>query len=437
MEKMHCRAAAFQLTGDRSLAVTVDGADQGHQAGTWRSVVAGDWASVRLFEQVADRPVEQLYGDLLPMIREADLSAVNLECALGGTEPLAKDGPNLRGSVASAQALADAGFDVVCLGNNHVMDYGCEGLNATLRACHQAGLTPTGAGLNVDQSYQPALMSCGGVQVGLLSLADREEGDATWCRPGVAPVWDVQLFDRIRQVRSAVDVLIVVLHGGKEYLPVPSPYWYELVLAIAGAGPDLVVGHHPHVPQGVTWRLCDDGRHVPVIFSTGNFVFRPAASDGLTIPPRTADGYLVQADWAGRRLVGLQLVPYVITDLGPRRPADLQMLHFEQLMRGLSDPLSHRQWVDAWFDAAVEHLWEHGYCDRLQALTALLCADDPKMRHARSHHRSPAHLSLIDRVIERKLTGQWGRHPSGKYEQLQAWFAGHWPCPPTEVPDAN
>lgn len=408
----------------------------------WTLLGAGDWASVRCFENVAARSPEAVYGALLEPIQAADLSLVNLECALGGTRPLLKDGPNLQGDPASARHLRDAGFDLACLGNNHVLDYGAAGLQATLDACAAAGLPTTGAGSNTEEAYRPAIVERGGVRIGVLSLADREEGDATADRPGVAPIFDIHVLDRVRAVRAAVDVLILVLHGGKEYVPVPPPYWVERVLAVAACGADLVIGHHPHVPQGITMLERDPSGPdalrppIPVLFSIGNFVFRPAAADGVCIPPRTADGYLVQARFAGARLAGVELIPYgIVPEDGPRRLTGAQAEAFADLLAGMSAPLADRRAVADWFDAVTDHFWTHQVRERLRGLTEKSCAGDREaIRHARSHHNSPTHLTLIDNALQRILSGalEAGEGDAAIRARLAGWFAGRWPVPPVD-----
>jgi poly-gamma-glutamate synthesis protein (capsule biosynthesis protein) len=405
----------------------------------WSLLVAGDWASCRCFADAAARKPEDLYGPLLDDIRGAELAVVNLECALGGQTPLPKDGPNLKGDPASGAALAAAGFHVAAIGNNHVFDYGATGLRATLDACRSAGLATVGAGEHLEQATRPLLVERGGVRIGILSFADREEGDAEPDRPGVAPATDVHVLDRVRRLRQEADVSIVLVHGGREYVPVPPTYWYDRVLAIAGAGADLVVGHHPHVPQGAVLLDSPDGRRVPVLFSTGNFVFRPAAPAADEIPPRTRDGYLVRARFDGTRMAGLTLVPYVVDEqLGPRPVAPDDRRHFVKLLESLSKPLSSRPAVRDWFDAVVDHQWAHGYRQRVEVLTRKMCEGDAEaLRHARSHHRSAAHLTIIDRAIERQLHGLVGTAPGETIEQLRGWYEGTWPCPPSRPADAR
>ncbi|MCC5845324.1 MAG: CapA family protein [Verrucomicrobia bacterium] len=398
-----------------------------------RLLIAGDWASIRIHEDAARRSPEQLYGGLAEHIAGADLSIVNLECVLGGETPVPKDGPNLKGDPESARALKAAGFDLATLANNHMMDYGTEGMRATLDACRRAGLASVGAGDNEHAALRPAYSEVRGLRVGVLNLSDREDGEAGRDTPGVADGFAYAADRAVRDMRDQSDFCLVIAHGGKEYVPVPSLYWYEQLLRYALSGADMVVAHHPHVPQGITWLTPEGRAPVPVIFSTGNFVFRPAASDGANIPPHTADGYLVEASIETRRVAGLTLRPYLIQQEAGPRPLDTprQLEDFRKVLEAQSEPLTDPRQVAAWFDAACDWLWTRGYRERLEGLTAKLCVGDlTAARHARNHHHGNAHLTLIDHMIARMIHQSPPPDPVLTHA-LQRWFTAGWrPEPP-------
>lgn len=401
----------------------------GPSTSTRRIVVAGDWSAVREFSDAASRPPSSLYGGLLPRIAGADLAMVNLECPLGGDKPIAKDGPAFRVDRSSAAALARAGFRVATLANNHIFDQSDAGLRATLDACAEAGVRCVGAGEGLASAAAPLFVDVGSMRLGIIAFADTEEGMASADSGGAAPIFDVHVLDRCRDARRQCDQLLAVVHGGKEYAPYPPPYWYDQVLALTHAGVDAIVGHHPHVPQGLVIAYTDDGRHrVPVIFSTGNFVFpprppTPVASAWMRF------GYMVELAWASDGVASVELIPYRIdpaTGLAALQGNELAL--FNTVLCQLSRPLASRHEVVAWFDAAVEHFWEHEWRHRLAGLTPKMLADDHDgLRHGRSHFRSPAHLSLIDRAVQRKLDGSFGKTEASLRQALTGWFAGTWP----------
>lgn len=393
-----------------------------------RVLMAGDWASIRMHSDAARRKPEDLYGGLVEPVARADLAIVNLECVLGGDTPVPKDGPNLKGDPDSAKALKAVGFHLATLANNHMMDFGREGLEATLDICHNAGLETVGAGLDEAEALQPAYREVHGLRVGVLNLSDHEDGEADARNPGVADGFGYAVDRVIRTMREASDFCMVIAHGGKEYVPVPSLYWYEQLLHYAESGADLVVAHHPHVPQGMTWVHLPGRAPVPVIFSTGNFVFRPAAPDGANMPVHTADGYLVEAAIAPHRVAGLKLIPYRIQQEAGPRPLEnaAELKAFQQFIETLSAPLADPDLVAEWFDVCCEWLWEHGYRVRVEGLTAKFCAGDPVgARHARNHHHGKAHLHLINRILQRMIYALPPPNPE-LTQALKDWFTQGW-----------
>ncbi|MCC5830585.1 MAG: CapA family protein [Phycisphaeraceae bacterium] len=418
-------APRFNVLADR---LRVDLAQPDAQADVSRILFGGDWAAVREFTEISQTDPKTLYGSLLAAIGAANLAVVNLECPLGGEDPIIKDGPNFRCDLGCAAALAGAGFQIATLANNHIFDQGLSGLVSTLQSCRDAGLETVGAGLDLDQAARPIVRDVGGTRVGMIALADAEEGLADQGRGGAAPIFDVNVLDRCRSARGKCDLLVAIVHGGKEYAPYPSPYWYRQVLALVDAGVDAIIGHHPHVPQGVTIAHARDGRAVPVVFSTSNFVFPPRMPTEVSSAWMNL-GYMVQLGLEGGSIRSVELLPYRID--APRGIDGLEgdaIDSFKRFMDELCRPLADPDEVETWFGASADYFWEHEWRKRIEGLTAKMCRDDPAgLRHGRSHFHSLAHSTLIDRVITRKQSGIYGQAPKAQQDALADWMAGRWP----------
>jgi poly-gamma-glutamate synthesis protein (capsule biosynthesis protein) len=390
-------------------------------------LVAGDWASCRCYADAAERSPVELYGPLAADILGADLSIVSLECALAGDTPVLKEGPNLKGTPESPQALRTAGFDLATLGNNHTADFGEDGLIETVSLCEVAGLATVGAGREPET---PVVRDLAGTRFGVLNLAEPEGPEPD--RPGVhlASAYDHRVSEWVRRLKADCDVAMVVIHGGREYVPVPPIYWYDLLLAVADAGADIIVAHHPHVPHGGAIRRTGDGREVPIFFSTGNFIFRPAVTRPDQVPPHTADGYMVRLGLADGEIAGVELIPYRIDGGDGVRPiANDEIERFAHMMRELSAELTDRERMIAWYDTIVEFQWERHYRERFEGFTRKwLDGDLDALRWVRSHHSSPTHSRLIDRALMRIQDGSFGGAPVELTERLEHWYAGTWPC---------
>jgi GNAT superfamily N-acetyltransferase len=209
-----------------------------------------------------------------------------------------------RADPESARTLADSGVGVVSLANNHVTDFGPEGLADTLTALDDAGIRHCGAGPDARAARRPVVVEVGGMRVGLLSLMQRyqmyleERMYATPERPGVALLRPSRLAKDIGRLRDRVDLCVVLVHWGRNYKPL-TELQQRLAVQMVAAGADLIVGHHPHVPHPV-----DSIGGVPVLYSLGN---GPFGSPGRYHSGRPPYGLIARVDVEPHRVVDLDI----------------------------------------------------------------------------------------------------------------------------------
>ncbi len=196
---------------------------------------------------------------LLPIaaaLQRADLSFVNLETPL-----IAEPGGRLfAGPLEAATWLSEAGVTVANVANNHMLDFGTDGLGSTVDALAAAGIKAVGT------ADGPAhhIFDLAGLRVAILASARTLKP-----LPGGIREYDAQrLIEDVRQARAAAEVVVVSLHLGYMFMDVPHPGQRGEILALLSAGADLVVAHHPHVLQGVE---IHDGR--VACYSLGNLLF--------------------------------------------------------------------------------------------------------------------------------------------------------------------
>ncbi|MDO4475330.1 MAG: CapA family protein [Lachnospiraceae bacterium] len=160
--------------------------------------------------------------------------------------------------------------DIWNISNNHIMDAGLEGLLQTQTIAGQHQARTLGAGVNEDQASQPVFLpEAGGI--GLLGVAYMTECiPATDTDPGVFR-WDHMdlIGQRIRQIKEQCRWCIIVAHGGEEFADLPNPYTRDRYRQYLEMGADLVVAHHPHVPEN--YELLENGK--AIFYSLGNFIF--------------------------------------------------------------------------------------------------------------------------------------------------------------------
>jgi poly-gamma-glutamate synthesis protein (capsule biosynthesis protein) len=292
-------------------------------------LVASDWAPIRAFGSIVRSAPEAVYGDLLPLLRGADLRIVNCECALTrASRPVWKSGAVFKGEPGHVRGLTCVPFDVACLANNHVLDYGVPGLRETLRVLDRAGIATVGAGLTDERAHAPLACSANGIRVHVVNFSEGEDLTASEGGPGVFG-WDIPRVQRaVRACKRKGGVVVAIGHCGLEYVPFAPPYVVSAFRAVAEAGADVVIGHHPHVTQGMEiWN------HTPIVYSLGNFVFYQP-----TVLFHRKVGVCVELRLDGARLAGLELHPYVITDAGLRRLRSDEDPAFRRTAARLSAP---------------------------------------------------------------------------------------------------
>ena len=226
------------------------------------------------FDRYMDRKWEDedlLSEDVLDFFRRADHTCANVEGALIDAADDGSRGVFFHSMNPEATSvLKKIGADIWSIGNNHTMDAGREGVLSTKRIASELGCRTFGAGMNEVEASEPVyLEEAGGIGMfGVSYMAECIPATAT--DPGIFR-WDDMgyIAKRIREVKSRCRWCIVVAHGGEEFTSLPSPYTRDRYLKFLELGADVVVGHHPHVPEN--YELFENGK--AVFYSLGNFIF--------------------------------------------------------------------------------------------------------------------------------------------------------------------
>jgi len=332
-------------------------------------IVASDWAPIRAFDSIVKTAPETVYGDLLPVLRAADLRIVNCECALTTAEtPVWKSGAVFKGVPDHIDGLLAAPFDVACLANNHVLDYDVRGLRDTLHLLDRHGIATVGAGLDEDTACAPLTITCNDVRVHVVNFSEGEDLTAARGGPGVFG-WDIaRVTDLVRQAKRAGGLVIAIGHCGLEYVPFPPPYVVEAFRAVADAGADVVIGHHPHVPQGI-----EIHNGTPIVYSLGNFVFYQP----VNLHYRKT-GFLVELDVVGDAVRGLTLHPYRITDSGLRRLRAAEARAFHRDMARVSKPFATAGGHARAWDAYLAHYGMDGFTGEVRGILDRMATEPQK-----------------------------------------------------------
>ncbi len=252
---------------------------------------------------------------------KADLFVVNLECPFTSKgEKIAKNF-NFRARPELVAALASGGVDVVSLANNHLMDYGPEGLFDTLATLDQHRIVHFGAARNLAAARTPAIVDVKGIKVAFLGyffLGDRniepKEVIASPDAPGVAGEFSdlaalsAMVKADVRAAKKKADLVIPFFHWGREGRAEPEPYQTALAKVAIDSGAAAVIGSHPHVLQPI-----DRSKGAPIVYSLGNFVF------GGNWDPKDKRTALVELTVSKAGVLATRVLP-ATSDAYPERP---------------------------------------------------------------------------------------------------------------------
>jgi poly-gamma-glutamate capsule biosynthesis protein CapA/YwtB (metallophosphatase superfamily) len=378
-------------------------------------LVASDWAPIRAFEPITRNTPEALYGDLLPVLRRADLRIVNCECALtSAASPVWKSGAVFKGEPAHVAGLKAVPFDVACLGNNHVLDYGVAGLRETLRVLARARIHTVGAGLTDAQALAPLSVRVRGQRIHIVNVSEGEDLTGSTGGPGVFG-WDIErALALTKALRTLGGVVIVVAHCGLEYVPFPPPYVVAAFRALVEAGADCVVGHHPHVPQGIEWW---HGR--PIFYSLGNFAFYQPT----TLVHRKT-GFCVSLRCGGGRIAAIEIHPYRITDTGLRCLDAEEARAFSEDLNRLSRPFRTASGPARAWNAWLQYYGEAGFRSEVTGILDRMTAE-PRKAAAMFRNRitTMQHVEHWKTFLTRMIGGGMGDYSRPDYQLVEEYFS--------------
>ena len=139
-----------------------------------RLIITGDLCPVNRIEQIAkDKQYDLIFNDFISILKQGDLNITNLECPLyngNENERIPKIGPNLKVNESFVNILKTGNFQLATLANNHIMDYGVNGLKSTIAVCQKENIEVVGAGLNLQEAGKIFYKTINGICIAILNL---------------------------------------------------------------------------------------------------------------------------------------------------------------------------------------------------------------------------------------------------------------------------
>jgi poly-gamma-glutamate synthesis protein (capsule biosynthesis protein) len=233
-------------------------------------LITGDFCPINRIEELAITKNSRLvFNDVLDLLNGNDLNITDLECPLTLSDTArSKIGPHQKAHPDCIDLLKASGIGLVALANNHIMDYGTEGIVDTLRLCKDNDIATVGIGSSPEVARTPYSVTLKGKRVAILNFADNEfiaaPDGSYYCNPVNA----VDCFYDLTGARQNHDFLIVIIHAGNEFFELPSPRTKQLYRYIIDLGADVVISHHTHAFSGY-----EIYKSKPIFFGLGNFLY--------------------------------------------------------------------------------------------------------------------------------------------------------------------
>jgi len=211
-------------------------------------------------------PVEEVREVFL----ESDFKILNLETTISNkAKPVNAKSYVFRSDISNAALLNYLGINLAVLGNNHTMDMGLDGLSDTITSLQMQGIPSTGAGLNFNDAISPFYFNLRGTSFAVISYNAIEEKQSTsFDSSSGSATLTPAIYNQIARVKKTVDHVIVSAHWGIEYSPRPEKQQIKIAHSMIDSGATAVIGHHPHIPQGIEFY-----KNGIIAYSLGNFLF--------------------------------------------------------------------------------------------------------------------------------------------------------------------
>ncbi|MDD4189322.1 MAG: CapA family protein [Eubacteriales bacterium] len=200
-----------------------------------------------------------------------------------------------------------AGFNMVGIANNHIMDFYEKGLVDTLKILDDNNILHAGAGMNLEEARKPAVMEVDGIKIALLSYTDMAyivyAGNPNLSfaaaneKSGVAPREKDYILSDISEIRDSVDIIMVSLHWGLEETFIVTDEMRQFAYDLIDNGADVILGHHPHQFQGI--EIYDNK---PIIYSMGNLIMDQN-------DPENQEGFIVVMEYENSDFMNMTCYP--------------------------------------------------------------------------------------------------------------------------------
>jgi hypothetical protein len=306
----------------------------------------GDYIPTNNYEKLIREGEIDALSSIRHILESSILNFVNVDGSIyvEGNE-IKKSGPHIGLTKNTISSLK--GFTVAGICNNHIKDYGFEGIVQLKDALREVEVDSTGAGSNIKEAQKDYIKAFPEVEVCIISACEHEFSHAAYQECGAAPYDLISIYERIKVAKQQNKKVILSLHAGYELFEYPTPTLRRECHFFADAGADLIVCHHSHVAGAY-----EKFKNTNIYYGLGDLIFEGHHGN------KPGEGYGVIAEWNTKlEMFDCSIVPYrqspdlggvqLLCDNALEDFLSRQALHNSRLING--------DWIKQW-DNFVEIL---------------------------------------------------------------------------------
>jgi poly-gamma-glutamate capsule biosynthesis protein CapA/YwtB (metallophosphatase superfamily) len=367
-----------------------------------RLVAVGD---IMLSGAVAQRypngvGAQRIFAEVVSILKSGDIVFGNLEtplCSPPSDRRLFSADPGM------AEVLVKGGFTILSLANNHILEYGPDGLRESMARLQEHGIAILGAGASREEAGRPVVLEAHGLRVAFIGLGRTLQNQPDADVPGFVEWEESRAVEMVRNARGRADVVVVSLHIGFMWIDYPKPAFKEAADRLIASGADVVLMHHAHVLQGyhaAAGRL--------IIYNLGNFVADIHEGEtGVTpVPDLQRQSAIFRIDLDRGGVARVEAVPIIADDEFCVRPAP------DTVARSILDRLERIS------IAIGDGSYRDGFNRQRASLTTgntlawlfvHLRRGNWKELFGNVGRARPEHLAMLGRYLAGRLGGWWRR----------------------------
>lgn len=289
---------------------------------------------------------------------KADFRVANLEAPIINSEdiePMPKEGigSNLKMVFDKHKTFFQLlDVDAYTLANNHIGDYGENGIKETINFLNGINKKYVGTASKAEYTYEPIRICFDDIKISVFSFCENEFGIVRKGRLGAAGYNEYIIKEMISKERSAADKIIVIFHGGVEHYPFPTLRQQNCYRLLIDIGADIVIGMHSHCPVGMEYY-----KQGQIFYGIGNLYF-PRQSP--IVYSNWCYGYVVRLNILKTEPISSEIIPYSFEmDGSTWEKTDVNS--FKKYFNALSKPIIDIEQLKNYYNGWVQYNGEYMY----------------------------------------------------------------------------